>query len=286
MPTIDHDNIFTSKNQPGREERELPALGRSTPIDYNKVNENDFEHQKPDQTNSTSITLKVDKKLAPSLDRLTSILGPEMAKKACADKWYFQQEAITNTISELTNILNDKPESDTIFLIGYLANVCSDSDMKPMTVASEKGSSVNLRRYKKTIKHFKKRLELYSSLIEQVTKSYPNHLKEVFKRLVDFIDVNDLKSDVVSLLNSIYTKNGYDSVKHILEELTTRQLGQFKNTISEVKDIIEARQQERDKNRRMIEETKTLDQQDLQERRSRRSKARGTANNPKLCCEF
>ena len=45
----------------GVEERSIPALERVTPIDYNKVNESDYEHQNPGQTDSSNLTLKVDK---------------------------------------------------------------------------------------------------------------------------------------------------------------------------------------------------------------------------------
>lgn len=111
LPTLDND-IFAPKGLPRADERELPALGRNTPIDYNKVNEDEFEHQKPDKTESTNITLKVEKRYVQLLDKLTNILGDEMAKKACADKWYFQQEAITNSVGDLTSILSGKSDSD------------------------------------------------------------------------------------------------------------------------------------------------------------------------------
>jgi len=56
-------------------------LGRITPLDYNAVNEEEFEHQKPGQTDSSNLTLKVDKKFGPFLDKISNILGDELAKK-------------------------------------------------------------------------------------------------------------------------------------------------------------------------------------------------------------
>ena len=157
IPTMSSKNvvtndIFAPKTLPRAEERELPALGRAGPIDYSKINEDDYEHQKPDQTDSTSLSLKVDSKLVVSLDKLTSILGPEMAKKACADKWYFQQEAITKTINQLKEVLNDKTDQDVQYLIEFIADICADVSINSTKQASKAAN--------KPIKHLKKRLQL------------------------------------------------------------------------------------------------------------------------------
>jgi len=122
LPKIEND-IFAPKRIIGAEERTLPALGRG-PVDFNKVNEDEYEYQKPEQTNSAKITLKVDKKLAQHLDKVTGILGEDLAKKVCADKWYFQQEGLQAVISDLGSTLQPKTEADRLYIIGFLADIC------------------------------------------------------------------------------------------------------------------------------------------------------------------
>ncbi len=81
MDKLPQNDIFAPKKKIGLEERALPALGRETPIDFNKVNEEEFEHQKPDQTNASKLTLKVDPKYVSFLEKLTNVFGEDLAKK-------------------------------------------------------------------------------------------------------------------------------------------------------------------------------------------------------------
>lgn len=161
FPQLEND-IFAPKNKIGFEERALPALGRETPIDFNKVNEEEFEHQKPEQINSSKITLKVDPKYIHYLDKLTTVFGEEMAKKVCADKWYYQQEGIGSAIENLKTQLESVNGIDKNLVIGLLADLCSDADMKIKTSTSKTG-----RKIKKNIKNLKKKLELYLKLVEE-----------------------------------------------------------------------------------------------------------------------
>ena len=116
-------------NKIGAEERALPALGRITPIDFNKINEEEFEHQKPDHTEPSNITLKVDKKFSAYYDKISTILGDELAKKVWADKWYFQQDGIDQTIQNLKTIMASISESDKTFIIGIVSDTIKKHQM-------------------------------------------------------------------------------------------------------------------------------------------------------------
>jgi hypothetical protein len=120
---LDDNDIFAPKSRIGLEERALPALGRNKPIDFSKVNENEFEHQKPDQLNASKITLKVDKKFGAIFEKVSSVFGDELAKKVCADKWYFQQEGIDSAVNDLLTHLQSSNDTDKTFIIGLLADI-------------------------------------------------------------------------------------------------------------------------------------------------------------------
>lgn len=161
LPSIDND-IFAPKNKFGLEERALPALGRNAPLDFSKVNENEFEHQKPDQINASKLTLKVDKKFGPVYEKVSSVFGDELAKKVCADKWYFQQEGIDSAVKDLTTHLQSSNDVDKNFIIGFLADICVDNDLKSRNSSSKTG-----RKLKKNIKNLKMRVELFLKLVNQ-----------------------------------------------------------------------------------------------------------------------
>ena len=93
----------------------------------------------------------------------------------------------------------------------------------------------------------KKRLELYNNLVENIESSYSDLLPEVLKRLSNFVDINDLKSDFINVLEKIYNNYGYKSIEDTVALMTDRQLEQLKDKIAEVKNIIESRTQIKDK---------------------------------------
>jgi hypothetical protein len=253
LPKIEND-IFAPKKVIGMEERALPALGRQTPLDFNKVNEDDFEHQKPEQINSSNLTLKVDKKYAPYLDRINGIFGEELAKKVWADKWFFQQEGLQSAVSDLSNTFSSKTEAEKIFIIGFLTDVCCDSDLKT-TIGSSK-SKQPVKIVKKHVKQMKRRIELYASLVKQTKEIDEKYWNEIFKRLASFIDLNPLKSDFIDLLKSIHSEFGFMSIEQVVHPMTTQQLEQLKEHIHEIKEILSIREEEQKRKRELIIEDK------------------------------
>lgn len=111
------NDIFAPKRKIGLEERALPALGRETPIDFSKVNEEEFEHQRPDQIKPSKLTLKVDPKYVSYLEKLTNVFGEDLAKKVCADKWYFQQEGIESAVKGLKEGLESRTAEEQSSII-------------------------------------------------------------------------------------------------------------------------------------------------------------------------
>ena len=69
-------------------------------------------------------------KFSPIFDRISGILGEEQSKKVWADKWYFQQEGIESAISNINTSLSSASDTDKIFLVGFIADICADSDIK------------------------------------------------------------------------------------------------------------------------------------------------------------
>ena len=124
------NDVFAPRKRIGAEERSLPALEKAITVDFNKANESEFEHQKPGQTDASNITLKVDKKFSSLFDRISGILGEELAKKVWADKWYFQQEGIDYVISNLQTSLSSATDSDKSFLVGIISDIWADADLK------------------------------------------------------------------------------------------------------------------------------------------------------------
>ena len=250
LPQLDHD-IFAPKIKIGIDERSLPALGRETPIDFSKVNEEEYEHQKPNQINASKLTLKVDPKYVYYLDKLTGVFGEDMAKKVWADKWYFQQEGIDSAVKSLKESLQSSEDSDKILIIGFLSDLCADADLKVKTSSSKTG-----RKIKKNIKNLKKRLELYSNLVMQANEISNDMLNEVFKRLPAFIDHTDLKQDLISSLETYYSNYGYEAIDHLIQQLGINQLEQIKNSISEAKTLIEEKLAEKERRREQLLEEK------------------------------
>jgi hypothetical protein len=255
LPKLEGNNIFAPKTKIGIEERALPALGRQTPLDFNKVNEQEFEHQKPDQINSSKLTLKVDKKLAHLVDKLGSILGDDLSKEVCADKWYFQQSGIESTVKSLQTHLEKANDSDKKFLVGFLADTLADVDMRSTNLTS----LTNGRKIKKTFSNLKKRLELFESLISESKSISMDLCNEVFKRLTEFVDYNPLKQDLISTIDVLNKNHGFEQLQPMVSQMADHQLEQLKDCIPEVQDLLKQRQEEQKrKKEQMAEEKKRI----------------------------
>jgi hypothetical protein len=82
----------------------------------------------------------------------------------------------------------------------------------------------------------------------------------VFKRLISFIDHNDLKPDIIDLINSIYSNHGYEAIEMSIVTMTVHQLEQLKDKVPEVRKLLEDREAERErKKEHMMEEKKRID---------------------------
>ena len=102
----------------------------------------------------------------------------------------------------------------------------------------------------------KKRLELYSNLIEQAKEISNEMLTEVLKRLPAFIDHTDLKQDFMTSLQSYYSSYGYEAISHLIQQLGMNQLEQIKFVIPEAKSLIQEREEEKERRREQILEEK------------------------------
>lgn len=63
----------------------------------------------------------------------------------------------------------------------------------------------------------------------------------MFKRLKDFVSINELKSDFITLLETTYNNFGLDTVQGVLEALTDRQLESISDAIPEAKEMLTER---------------------------------------------
>ena len=161
------------------------------------------------------------------------------------------------------------------------------------TSSSSKSAKIN-KVLKKPTTHLKKRIELYTSMIDQVKLVDNKLLTEVFKRLPVFIDPTSLKPDLISLLQKINNEHGFAVIeKNIVLHLSTPQLEQLKDTLPEVKEILALRQAERDRRREILmEDKKRLDVEPargaggINKRRKSTARSRSSNHDIKLKCEF
>ena len=97
--------------------------------------------------------------------------------------------------------------------------------------------------------------------------------------------MSDLKSDLITLLENIYSNYGYQSIQKTIEGMTDRQLDQIKDKIIEVKDVISERNKIKERKREiMIEDKKRLDPESAT---AHLTKAKANKiKDPRLVCEF
>ncbi|CAI2386316.1 unnamed protein product [Moneuplotes crassus] len=283
---VKDNDIFAPKRKIGIEERALPALGRQTPIDYSKVNEEEFEHQKPNQINASKLTLKVDPRHVSHVEKLTTVFGEDLAKKVCADKWYFQQEGIESAVKNLRDQLDGQPNEDKQHIIEFLADLISDFDLRAKSNLSVAGRSIKT---KKNIKNLKKRVELFQSLAEQSKNISEEYLQEVCKRLPHFVDHTDLKSDYIKCLQNVYNAYGYSTVQPVISDLLISQLEQIKTIIPEAKQVLQEKYEDKErKKEQMLEEKKRIDAEPASKafNNRRKSSTKNGNTDRKMVCEF
>ncbi|CAI2386351.1 unnamed protein product [Moneuplotes crassus] len=279
------NDIFAPKKI-GLDERALPALGRETPIDFSKVNEEEFEHQKPDQINSSKITLKVDPRHVSHLEKLTNIFGEDLAKKVCADKWYYQQEGIEFTVKGIKDKLENQSDEDKTRIIQFLSDIISDYDSRAKNNVSRTGKGT---KQKKNIKNLKKRVELFLSLAEESNNLSEKYLNDVCKRLPHFVDHTDLKSEYIKCLQEVYKTYGYPLIEPVVSSLLIPQLEQIKTIIPEAKQVLKEKVDQKDRKKEQImEEKKRIDVEPAKNAFSsrRKSNIKSRGQDRKFMCEF